>query len=359
MSTVTVLMSVYNSSAFLHEAIHSTLRQTHRDFEFLIVDDGSADDSLAICRSYAQQDGRIRILSHKNWGAPASLNHAASEARGDWLFRMDPDDVMLPNRLERQLQFIRRNPDLAVASSQVQFINERGQVLGVSRNRLTTRAAMSAAHAGPHLITLHHPAVAMRRHVFLAVGGYRAAFWPADDLDLWNRIAERGHHLLVQDEPLVQYRLHGSSISMTSGRHQVQTVDWVEDCKHRRRQREPERTFAEFVSAQQTRPWLQRLNLNRTLAARTFYKSAVQRWALRDYSHFAPAMLAAVVLQPELFLSRVLPRVLALVVRSARWLCSPLKPLLRWTSLGRVPTAESLFRRPWSSIEPTRMEDAA
>ena len=359
MCTATVLMSVYNSAAFLHEAIQSTLGQTYRDFEFLIADDGSTDDSLAICRSYAKQDGRIRILSHRNWGAATSLNHAASEARGTWLFRMDPDDVMLPHRLERQLHFIRRNPDLAVISSQVQFINQQGQVLGVSRNRLTTRAAISDAHTGPHLITLFHPAVAMRRQVFLSVGGYRPAFWPADDLDLWARIAERSHTLLVQDEPLMQYRLHGKSISMSSGRHQVQTVDWVQDCKHRRRQRQPERTFDQFLADQRSRPWPLRLNNQRTLTGRTLYKSAVQQWALHRYRAFAPAMLGAMLLQPELFLSRILPRLTSALSRGFSKLFSLLRPLTRATSLGRVPAADSLFHRPWQSIRSAQIKDAA
>jgi hypothetical protein len=312
---ITVLMSVYNSAAYLHQAIRSTLRQTHRDFQFLIVDDGSSDRSLEICREYAARDPRIEIIAHENWGAPASLNDAAAQARGDWLFRMDPDDIMLPNRLSRQMAFLRRNKDLAVASSQVLYINDRGQTVGQSRSPLTTRAAVAAVVAGEGLVALFHPAVAMRKDVFLKVGGYRKQCWPADDLDLWTRIAESGYRVLVQDEFLVKYRLHGASVSMSGSRVQVQTVDWVGDCKRRRQGGEAERSFADYLAEQQSRPVVQRLNWHRKIAARTLYKSGVQRWVLADYVRGAPALAGAFALSPALFTSRVIPRLASLVGR--------------------------------------------
>src|SRR5580704_476017 len=114
---LSVLMSVYNSAEYLEQAIRSVLEQTYKKFEFLIIDDGSTDNSLEIAQRYAKHHKRIRIISHENWGACEALNAAAAQARGEWLFRMDPDHIMLPTRLERQLAFLRQNPDLAVASS--------------------------------------------------------------------------------------------------------------------------------------------------------------------------------------------------------------------------------------------------
>src|SRR5580700_8370815 len=102
---LSVLMSNYNSAEYLELAIRSVLEQTYKDYEFLIIDDGSTDDSLEIARRYEKHHSRIRVISHENWGASDSLNDAVEQARGNWLFRMDPDDLMLPTRLERQLAF--------------------------------------------------------------------------------------------------------------------------------------------------------------------------------------------------------------------------------------------------------------
>jgi glycosyltransferase involved in cell wall biosynthesis len=305
---LSVLMSVYNSSAYLREAIESTLAQTHRDFEFLIIDDGSKDNSLEIVREYEKQDSRIRVLAHPNWGVAGSLNDAVEHARYDWLFRMDPDDVMMPNRLERQLDFLQKNPDLAVASSLVYLIDGTGRSIGKSRSPYTTRKAVTKAIAGTTLIGFHHPAAAIRKSVFQSVGGYRQQCWPAEDLDLWNRIADHGHMMLVQTEYLLKYRVHSSSISISAGRHQVLTIDWVENCKNRRRAGLPELNFAEFLTARDQRPWLSRMNDHRKTIARTLYKAAVHHWSMQEYLRCFPELAAALALEPLLVLPRVLPR---------------------------------------------------
>jgi len=306
---LTVLMSMYNSAAYLREAIESTLAQTMGDFEFLIIDDGSKDDSLEISREYEKKDKRIKLVYHANWGAPASLNHAVeSAASHEWLFRMDPDDVMMPNRLERQLAFLNANPDLAVASSLVYLIDADGTEIGRSRSPYTTREAVKACIDGPGLIGFHHPAVAMRKSVFQAVGGYRKQYWPADDLDLWNRIADRGHMMLVQEEFLMKYRLHGKSICMTAGRHQVLTSDWVEESKQRRRAGLPEHTFDQFVAVRNARPWPARVNDFRKTMARTWYKAATHHWSRHNYLRFAPNIAGAMLFEPKMVLPRVLPR---------------------------------------------------
>jgi glycosyltransferase involved in cell wall biosynthesis len=305
---LTVLMSMYNSAAYLREAIESTLAQTHKEFEFLIIDDGSKDDSLDIAKEYAKTDNRIRILAHANWGVAHSLNDGVEHARYEWLFRMDPDDVMMPNRLERQLKFLEENPDLVVASSLVHLIDDTGRLIGKSRSPYTTRKAVSKTIAGPSLIGFHHPAAAIRKSVFQSVGGYRQQCWPAEDLDLWNRIAEHGHMMLVQTEYLMQYRVHASSISISAGRHQVLTIDWVEDLKNRRRAGLPEITFAEFIAARDQRPFLRRVNDHRKTIARTLYKAAVHHWSVQHYMRCFPELAAALALEPLLVLPRVLPR---------------------------------------------------
>lgn len=138
-NTLMILMPVYNVGRFVAEAIESVLAQTHPDFELRIYDDGSTDDTLDVCRKYEKQDARIRVRSHTNIGIANTMNAALAEAQAEWIFCMHGDDVMTPNRLERQLAFIRANPDLAVVSSVVELIDSEGRELGQMKSRFISR----------------------------------------------------------------------------------------------------------------------------------------------------------------------------------------------------------------------------
>ncbi len=107
---VSVLMPAFNSARFLGQAVESVLAQSHRDFELILINDGSTDGTLALAQSYAQRDKRITIITHANMGMGRSLNDAMRWARGDWIARLDADDLMTPKRLERQLAFLRKIP---------------------------------------------------------------------------------------------------------------------------------------------------------------------------------------------------------------------------------------------------------
>ncbi len=106
--TISVIKSVYNGKEFLVSAIKSVLNQTFRDFEFIIVNEGSSDGSLAIISEYVQRDCRIRLISRGNRGLAASLNEGIADARGEWIARMDADDISLPDRLHNQLAWLQQ-----------------------------------------------------------------------------------------------------------------------------------------------------------------------------------------------------------------------------------------------------------
>src|SRR5208337_1888421 len=120
---VSVIMAVYNGDKFLEEAVESVLCQTFADFEFVIIDDGSTDGTSKLLAKYAEQDSRIVVIRQDNRGLPSSLNRAISVANCELLARMDADDRMLPCRLERQIEFVARNPDAAVVCSYSYLIN--------------------------------------------------------------------------------------------------------------------------------------------------------------------------------------------------------------------------------------------
>ena len=205
---VTVLLSALNAEDTISEAIASVLSQTHKDFELILIDDGSTDRTLEIMQRFGLNDPRIRVVSHPNMGMGASLNAGLSMARARWVARMDADDVMIPNRLKRQLSFLRDNCGVTVASSLVYHIDDDGRLLGSSVSDLKTAADLARYVRNNETVGFHHPAVIMRRDVVLEIGGYRPQFWPADDIDLWTRIAEKGHLLLVQQEYLLKWGIH-------------------------------------------------------------------------------------------------------------------------------------------------------
>lgn len=296
---VSILLPVYNGERWLEEAVDSILFQTYPDWELLAIDDGSTDGSRAMLDRYAQEDSRIRVLSHPNWGIADSLNHAITEAQHDWLVRMDADDVMHPQRIERQLAFIRDNPDVGVASSLVTYIDANGRFLGTYSSDLTTRDMYFQHLHDGKVIGFHHPATIMRKDLVQQAGGYRAAFWPAEDLDLWNRIAELDTVLLVQPEYLLDYRIHGSSISHNNVRNQHLKVLWVEHSMLARRRGEAELPFDRFVENQQGKSIFQRLDHHRLVSGMIYYKVATLRYSAGDKPGTLLNLAAAMTLHPR------------------------------------------------------------
>jgi glycosyltransferase involved in cell wall biosynthesis len=211
---ISVLMPVYNARRYLAEAVESILNQTFGDFEFLIVDDGSTDDSAEILRGFAARDARIRLVSRPNTGYLVALNEMLGKARGELIARMDADDIALPDRFERQVAFLRDNPDHLVVGCRVLLIDPEGDPL-CEWNFDQTHEEIDAAHLdGSRGGVISHPSAMMRCQAVRDLGGYRAEYYTSEDLDLWLRLAERGR-LANLPEVLLKYRMHPTSICHT------------------------------------------------------------------------------------------------------------------------------------------------
>ena len=209
---ITVAMSVYNGERFLSEAIESVLAQSWRDFEFLLLDDGSNDGSLAIMQRFAALDPRIRVIARENRGLVASLNQLLAEARAPLIARMDADDVCLPERFARQIGFFAANPQHGVVGSLTDDIDERGQpyTMVPANHPLTHEIFLERIESRGQLLA--HPTVMYRRDVVLSVGGYHAAFRHCEDYDLWLRLAHRTR-IANLPEKLLRYRHYADQVS--------------------------------------------------------------------------------------------------------------------------------------------------
>lgn len=305
MTTLSVLMPAYNAQRFLKEAIESVLQQSYRDFELVIINDGSTDNTLCIAEHYAQRDARIKIITHGNIGMGASLNSALADLDTEWIVRMDADDIMLPNRLERQVDFVEQNPDIAVGSSYVYLIDEKSNVIGKSTSQLITREIVASQILLNEPIGFHHPAVIARRRVILEVGGYRPEFWPADDIDLWNRITEKGYTVLVQPEFLLKYRIHAASVSVAGARKARQKVAWLKSCMAARRGGLEEPTLEGYLQAYRRAPIWKRANQERKDLAKILYKAAAFHYSRRRYLPLITSLAGAVCLQPGYVLRQI------------------------------------------------------
>lgn len=208
---VSVCMPVYNGERYLREAVDSILNQSFGDFELLILDGGSTDGSAAVLQDYAARDPRVRLTSRPGMGLTASLNEMLDQARGEFIARMDADDISLPDRLERQVQYLRGHPECVLVGSAALVIDSEGDPLSVWFTK-TTHESLDAQNLDMRLLesSLCHPAVMMRREVVLDLGRYDPSCQVAEDLELWLRLAERGR-LANLPEPLLKYRFHGSN----------------------------------------------------------------------------------------------------------------------------------------------------
>lgn len=205
---VSVLMSVYNGEKHLREAIDSILDQTYEDFEFIIVNDGSTDSSEEIIQGY--DDIRIKYLKRENGGLSAALNTGLSSAKGDYIARMDADDIALRDRLEKQLAYMEEHPNIVALGAGITYIEEGGDTIFSYVNRMTSDEIRENIY---QMCPIAHPTVIYRRDVALKCGGYyekiRQYF---EDHLLFKKMLKYGD-LYNMQEPLLKYRLVSTSIT--------------------------------------------------------------------------------------------------------------------------------------------------
>ncbi len=205
---VSVVVVACNVDRFLSEAIESILSQTLRDFEFIIVDFGSTDNSRSIAAKYAALDDRIRFRTIPSCSLPEARNAGSCLAKGRYIAVMDADDIALPNRLELETGFMENHPEVGFLGGAVEWIDVHGHSIGIHQYPSEDQELRSI------LLTycpFWHPTLMVRRDAFLAVGGYRKAFIFAHDYDLELRISDQFKCANLH-QVLLKYRVHPSQV---------------------------------------------------------------------------------------------------------------------------------------------------
>jgi len=219
---ISVIMPVYNAGIYLSDAIESILNQTYENFEFIIVNDGSTDESLKTINHYKDLDKRIVVISRRNYGLVYSLNEAISISKGDFIARMDGDDISLPHRLEHQLSWMQTmNHD--VCGSWIKLITGKKEIkkeypISTESVRLDTLFGTPVAH-GSVLMTKK----------FTQTFSYLEEWNKAEDYDLWVRAIQAGYQISNVPQFLYKYRLHENQISTLSQSIQGNLTDLIRE----------------------------------------------------------------------------------------------------------------------------------
>jgi len=243
---ISVVMPAFNAEQFLAPAIESILGQTYRDFELVIVDDGSSDHTPDIARAYASQDGRVRLIAGQRLGQARARNLGLAEAKNPWIAVMDADDIALPERLDMQLRMAAADPEVVVWGSAAYHVGVDGQVLSLFRSGPCSKDEFMAMRGRAEIIQVIHSTAFYRRDLALQIGGYDCGFSVAGDAEFFDRMALHGC-ILSLPAPLLKYRLHGSSQTVVRFREQQRNARYVRDRQRRRLLGEPPITLAAFA----------------------------------------------------------------------------------------------------------------
>jgi glycosyltransferase involved in cell wall biosynthesis len=206
---ISVILPVYNGSKYLAKSIGSILEQTFSNFELIIVNDGSTDDSQLIIDSF--DDNRIRVIQKVNSGLIDSLNIGISQSIGTWIARMDSDDISSRNRFEEQIKFF--DDEVAVIGTQAFLIDSFDQIFG--KTNLVTCHDEIVSELYNYVVNIVHPSVIINKALLLEVGGYDSKMYVAEDYDLWLRLSKIGK-IINSNLYLISLRKHDENISLNN-----------------------------------------------------------------------------------------------------------------------------------------------
>ena len=216
-------MTVFNGEKHLCKSIDSVLIQTYRNFEFIIVNDGSTDSTNAILQDYASQDNRIVVIDNEHKGIPCSANLGVCQAKGNFVARIDHDDIWMPHKLEHQVNFLESNPDIALLGSSVIPVDINGEVDSRFSRLFNNGEQFDSKRFRATILRnclICHSTSIYRKDAFNALGGYNTSFNTSLDYELWTRFASK-YKCFIDRESLAYYRIWHGNISETKKKAQL------------------------------------------------------------------------------------------------------------------------------------------
>lgn len=288
---ISVIMPVYNGGEYLSDAIFSILEQTFSEFEFIIINDGSRDDSKITIERFAEADSRIRFVNRENRGLVTTLNEAIDLSRGEFIARMDADDIALPQRFEKQLSFLNSNPDVDILGGQARLIDENNIEVGVVRKPVSRSILLSYSKFGCPII---HPTYMVRATAYRKLDGYRDLI-AVEDFDFLLRAISVGLKLANIPDEILLYRTNSVGMSARNAQRQIRGARLILALQQSRlaEEKEPEIILKELTSTGSKRKvgWFkfwwtirnQALCLRKNSQLRSLYNLAILFASLMHY----------------------------------------------------------------------------
>jgi glycosyltransferase involved in cell wall biosynthesis len=304
---ISIVIAAYNADKYIEASIESCLKQTHHEIEIIIVNDGSTDNTALIIDKYAQTTPLIKVIHQENKGVGFARNVGNHFATSELIAVLDADDLMTPTRLEEQYAFMKANEDIDGISCWASYINDQGKQIGycISPTDLKTREDYQHYIAiDKPFIGLIHSGMLYRKSAVLGVGGYRN-IRPGQDSDLWNRMAENGSKLLVLPKVLLKYRIYQSKENTSAGIKTLYASNWLQESMRRRKHGITEITFEQYMADIHNKPLFERINVERKIYAKYYFKHAALRLGHKSYFGFIASFFMAALLDFSMVLKRV------------------------------------------------------
>ena len=227
---ISVVCTVYNAERYINESLDSILGQTFQEFELILVNDGSTDNSDALLKVYADAHSNVSLLENKyNEGVPVSRNRAMLFASGDYIAIHDADDVSLPERLEREIEYLESHPEITFMGSHAIKIGPKGSIMGSMvyppKDTETAFKYITRFKLNPII----DPSSIFKKDTILQNGAYsmKPELRTVQDFELWCRLLSRGYLLSNIQEPLIKYRINPDGVTISQRQKQMQATDIV------------------------------------------------------------------------------------------------------------------------------------
>jgi glycosyltransferase involved in cell wall biosynthesis len=301
---ISVVMSAYNASEFIAEAIESVLNQTFQQLELIVVDDGSTDNTVEIIRCYLELDQRVKLIQNTHVGICHARNTGIQASKYPWIAILDADDIALKDRFETQIKAASSNPKVVVWGSYIQHINTKGEILTLQKQGPTSEEEYHNLIKSKELPFVVHSTVMLKKEILLQAGLYDLKFPLAQDLELISRMALYGPILAIP-KPLVLYRVHSQSASMQKFFTQQLYARWI-IARHQARlvdTKIPE--YEDFIAQESQKSLLLRWSQDLRLAGQFWYRKAGLSIADQQYLQGSVYLTMAIALHPSYSVPRV------------------------------------------------------
>jgi glycosyltransferase involved in cell wall biosynthesis len=269
---ISVITPAYNASKYIGQAIESVQTQGIDEFEMLIIDDGSTDETREIVLRYADKDPRIVLLQNEHKGVSEARNRGLVEAKFDWIALLDADDVFLHGKLSKQLESAKKNPEVIAWGTYAFNVGESGKIYDVTKTTPTDLKGYQKMLSAGDVFMPKNSSVLFRKSVLDKMSSFESKYDSSEDIEFWSRMAAIGP-IVVVPEPLILYRLHPKSLSVLKTDFQFMCVKFL-----RARNLEwlsgKDLSLEEFLSGYRNRPWYERIVDYATMKSNGYWRNA-------------------------------------------------------------------------------------